>query len=297
MSFHVASFLVMEPIVEHNLQLDGVRTRALELEGDGPPLILLHGFGDSADTWRLLFDRLRKQGRAAVALDMPGFGAAALLDREAPIIPQLDSFAEAAIERWAAESPSGEVVIAGNSLGGTVALRAAERDEGSRLAGVVPVAPAGLEMPTWFAAIQSAPLVRAMLRSPVPIPESAVRRAVGSTYRVLAFASPRKADDAVVGAFTTHFGSQRDVARMLATGERLMPEIKAPFDLGRVRCPVLVVWGERDRMVASKGADLIVAALPETRIELLPRCGHCPQIEEPDRLAELLAAFPSAPAS
>ena len=282
----------MEPIVEHNLSLGGVRTRALELEGEGPPLILLHGFADSADTWRRLLDRLRKQGRAAVALDMPGFGAAARLDREAPIMPQLDSFADAAIERWAAESSTGEVVIAGNSLGGTVALRAAERDESSRLAGVVPVAPAGLEMPTWFAAIQGAPLVRAMLRSPVPVPEAAVRRAVGSTYRVLAFASPRKADDAVVGAFTTHFGSQRDVARLLATGNRLLPEIKAPFDFTRVRCPVLVVWGERDRMVASEGADLIVAAVPQTRVELLPRCGHCPQIEEPDRLAELLAGFP-----
>ncbi|HEX2359834.1 MAG TPA: alpha/beta fold hydrolase [Solirubrobacterales bacterium] len=285
----------MEPILEHTLRLGGVRTRALELEGAGPPLILLHGFADSADTWRLLLDRVRKQGRAAVALDMPGFGAADRLDGEAAIIPQLDSFADAAIERWAAESSSGKVVIAGNSLGGTVALRAAEREVGSRLAGVVPVAPTGLEMPTWFAAIQGAPLVRAMLRSPVPVPEAAVRRAVGSTYRVLAFASPRKADDGVVGAFTTHFRSQGDVARLLATGSRLLPEIKAPFDLARVRCPVLVVWGERDRMVASEGADRIVAALPRTRVELLPRCGHCPQIEEPDRLAELLATFPQAP--
>jgi pimeloyl-ACP methyl ester carboxylesterase len=54
---------------------------------------------------------------------------------------------------------------------------------------------------------------------------------------------------------------------------------------------VLVVWGERDRMVFSKGAERIVEALPDTRVELLPKCGHCPQIEEPDRLAELLADF------
>jgi pimeloyl-ACP methyl ester carboxylesterase len=53
-----------------------------------------------------------------------------------------------------------------------------------------------------------------------------------------------------------------------------------------------VVWGERDRMVASSGAAHILEAFPETTVELLPRCGHCPQIEEPDRLAELLASFP-----
>jgi pimeloyl-ACP methyl ester carboxylesterase len=283
----------MEPIVEHTLRLAGYRTRALELEGEGPPLLLLHGYADSADTWRLQLDRLRKRGRAAVALDMPGFGTAERLDREAPILPQLDSFADAAIERWGAEA-GGPVVAAGNSLGGTVALRAAERDADGGLAGVVPIAPAGLDMPTWFAAIQGAPLVRAMLRSPVPVPEIAVRRAVGSTYKVLAFASPRKADEAVVGAFTAHFGSHRDVVRLLATGRRLLPEIRAPFRFDRVSCPILVVWGERDRMVAHSGATRIVDALPETRVELIPRCGHCPQIEAPDRLAELLAGFPAS---
>lgn len=281
----------MQPIYEHNLTLAGVRTRAVELDGEGPKLILIHGYADSADTWRLLLDRLRKRGRGAVALDMPGFGSAARLDREGPILPQLDAFMDAAIAQWRGESGAA-VVIAGNSLGGTAALRAAERHDGGSVAGVVPIAPAGLDMPSWFTAIQGAPLVRAMLRSPVPVPEAAVRRAVGSTYRVLAFASPRKADEAVVDAFTTHFGSQRDVVRLLATGKRLLPEIRSPFDFGRVRCPVLVVWGERDRMVASSGAAHILEALPETTVELLPRCGHCPQIEEPDRLAELLASFP-----
>ena len=56
--------------------------------------------------------------------------------------------------------------------------------------------------------------------------------------------------------------------------------------------PTMIVWGERDRMVFSRGAERIVAALPDTEVELLPRCGHCPQIEEPDRLDELLAGFP-----
>lgn len=283
----------MEPIVEHNPTLAGYRTRALELEGEGPTLILIHGYADSADTWRLLLDRLRKQGRASVALDLPGFGTADRLDRDAPVLPQHDAFMDAAVDRWAGESSDGRVVIAGNSLGGTAALRAAERDEAGRLAGIVPIAPAGLDMPTWFTAIQGAPLVRAMLRSPVPVPERTVRRAIGSTYKVLAFASPRKADEAVVGAFTTHIGTQRDVVRLLATGKRLLPEIKAPFRFASVSCPVMLVWGERDRMVSSTGAERVLAGIPGTRVELLPRCGHCPQIEEPDRLAELLADFPA----
>ena len=281
----------MGQIFEHRLRLGGVQTRALELEGPGPPLILLHGFADSADTWRLLLDRLRKQGRAAVALDMPGFGTADHLEPGEPVLPALDDFADAAVEHYGNDEG---IVLAGNSLGGTAAIRAAERDDG-RIAGIVPIAPAGLDMPTWFAAIQGAPLVKAMLSSPVPVPKATLQRAVGSTYRVLAFASPRRADEGVVGAFCSHVSTREDLARIIATGGALMPEIKAPFDLAKVECPVLVVWGERDRMVFAKGAERIVAALPDTRVELLPRCGHCPQIEEPDRLAELLADFPATP--
>ena len=287
----------MNPIVEHELRLEGYKTRALELDGDGPPLLLLHGFGDSADTWRLLYDRLRKQGRAAVALDMPGFGSAQRLVPDEPVLPQLDDFAAAAVEYVAQEhgdrKRGSRIVIGGNSLGGTVALRAAERVE-EGIAGVVPMAPAGLDMPTWFTAIQGAPLIRAMLNSPVPVPERTLKRAMGSTYRVLAFSSPRKADDAVVGAFTQHYGHQRDVARLLGTGRSLLPELKAPFNFRNIDCPVLLVWGERDRMVASSGAARVVAGLPDTTVELFEKCGHCPQIQDPDTHAELLAGIPPA---
>jgi pimeloyl-ACP methyl ester carboxylesterase len=62
--------------------------------------------------------------------------------------------------------------------------------------------------------------------------------------------------------------------------------------LDRVRCPILVVWGERDVMVAASGAERIVAALPDAAVELIEGCGHCPQIEAADRVAELLAGFP-----
>jgi pimeloyl-ACP methyl ester carboxylesterase len=42
----------MQPLFEHRLHLAGYRTRAVGLEGDGPPLLLLHGYSDSADAWR-----------------------------------------------------------------------------------------------------------------------------------------------------------------------------------------------------------------------------------------------------
>jgi pimeloyl-ACP methyl ester carboxylesterase len=282
----------VQPLIEYRLDAAGQETRALELEGDGPPLLFLHGFADSADTWRRTLDRLARRGRRALAVDLPGFGAGGRLERGAPILPQLDAFAAAMAGRLHEETGEPPVVV-GNSLGGCVALRLGERRD-IELAGVVPVAPAGFDHPGWFRIIESAPVLRTLLASPLPLPERVVRGAVGVAYRRLAFAAPRRAAPDVVAAFTSHHRDRRAVARYLATGRALLPELVSPFRLEEVRAPVLLVWGENDRMVPSKGARHVIEALPETTYELIPRCGHCPQIEKPDRFVDVLLEFTSA---
>ena len=253
--------------------------------------MLLHGYADSADTWRRTLERLARAGRRALALDMPGFGAADRL-RPGPILPQLDEFAAAAA-RLVGEQAGEATVVVGNSLGGCVALRLGERTDVD-LAGVVPVAPAGLDHPGWFRIIEGDRLVRALLAAPLPLPERWVRAVVGEAYRQLAFARPRGVARDVASAFTSHHRDRRTVARYLATGRSLLVELDSPFRLADVRCPVLLVWGERDRMVPHRGSRHVIGALPHTTYELLPGCGHCPQIEEPDRFVELLLAFAAA---
>jgi pimeloyl-ACP methyl ester carboxylesterase len=158
------------------------------------------------------------------------------------------------------------------------------------LAGVVPVAPAGFDHPAWFTVIDAQPVVRFLLSAPVPLPEGLVRGMVGGVFRQLAFARPRAMSADVIDAFTDHHRTQRDVRRILATGNRLRPEIAGgrAFDLDRIGCPVTLVWGDRDRMVTHKGARHLVEALPGMRYELLEGIGHCPQIEAADRFAEIL---------
>lgn len=282
-----------QPLFEHRLELAGYGTRALELEGEGPPVVLVHGFADSADTWRLALADLGRRERAALAVDLPGFGAADRL-RDGPVMPQLDAFVAEAV-RYAAEA-HGSAILSGNSLGGALSLRAAE-DSGLPLAGIVPVAPAGLEMPSWFALIERDPLVRRLLAAPVPVPEAMVRGAMAQLYRQIAFARPGRIDDEVVAAFTRHYRSLATGRRVLATGRRLLPELADPFRLDRIRCPVLLIWGDRDRLVSHAGAASVTAALPETTYVLLEGCGHCPQVEEAERFVQELCAFAEAPAA
>src|SRR5215213_4474051 len=125
----------MQPLIEHRLDLAGYTTRALELEGDTPAIVLLHGYADSADSWRRVLDLLARADRAALAVDLPGFGVADAL-QEGPVLPQLDAVAAAAVA-YAHEQTGAELILGGNSLGGALALRAAERDD-LPLAGIAP---------------------------------------------------------------------------------------------------------------------------------------------------------------
>ncbi len=279
-----------EPLVEYQLTLGGVTTRALELEGDGPPLVLLHGFADSADTWRRTLDLFARRGRRALAVDLPGYGAADRLAADEPVLEQYRAFARAVVRHASGEAGDEGVILCGNSLGGAIALRAGEEDD-LPLTAIVPVAPAGLDMPRWFRIIERDPFVRALLAAPVPLPEVVVRGVVGQAYRALAFAAPRRAAAEVVGSFTAQLRTRDAVSDVLANGRRLLPELHDCFALEDVRVPVLLVWGDRDRMVTHEGARHILDALPDTTYMLLDGVGHCPQVEAPERFIDALEGF------
>lgn len=280
-------------MAERRLELGGTETRAIELDGDGPPILCLHGFADSADTWRPLLERMAEAGRGAMAIDLTGFGAAAELDPKEPLLPQWDALVVAAIDDLSIRGGREDVVVVGNSLGGCLAMRAAQRLE-LPIAGIVPIAPAGLHMARWFSIIEGERLIRLLRLSPLPVPEVVVREVVSRVYRALAFHDPRVVDQATVASFAKHIGTIERSMGVLDVGRRLLPELESPFDLKAIGRPLLLVWGEHDRMVYTDGAERVLRTVDYSDIEILPGCGHCPQVEVPDRLAELLLAFPAS---
>jgi pimeloyl-ACP methyl ester carboxylesterase len=276
------------PLVFRSATFAGYRTRVLELAGAGLPVLFFHGYGDSADTWRSAMELLGRQGHAAIAVDLPGFGEADRLRRQL-ILPQLDAFGQAALE-YVARQSGGPVVVAGNSLGGCMALRLAERVD-APLAGIVAVAPAGLDMGRWLSIIEGEYMLRALLTSRAPIPHAIVQDVIRRMYRVLAFADSRAVTDEAVTRFAAHYRDIRTVRRYLAVARAMMRELRDPFALEKITFPVMVIWGTRDRLAYPSGAERVKAAVLGTRIELIEGCGHCPQIEACDRFVELLTDF------
>jgi pimeloyl-ACP methyl ester carboxylesterase len=266
--------------------INGVRTRVLEVDGDGPAILLVHGFTDSADTWRPLLSELAALGRRAVAVDLPGHGRADALQK--PMLPYLDAFADAFVHMYHGDEPA---VLAGNSLGGLVALRAATRSE-LPLAAVAGLGPAGLAhtrrlhlAETWAKRLD--PALRVVEGVPLP-------RFVVQAFATVFALRVGKADLTVARHYASHFRSARDYTRLRSYLIGGLDEDVMGLPLDLIRTPVLLIWGDRDRLTDINGADRLLDVVSASRLVTFRNGGHVPQVERPAEVARLLADLPGS---
>ncbi len=267
---------------ERHENVGGFSTRVARTDGVGPAVVLVHGFGDSADTWRPLMRRLAAAGTRTVALDLPGFAEAERL-RSGLILPQMREAIADLIE-LEADGSGGDVIVVGNSLGGGLALRLLD-DPALPIERVIALAPAGVWTPGWTALVQHDPLVRALLHLPLPAPPRSVRYLVEGIVGRLAFTDPRSEH---ATAFARHYRSRLDVKRLHETLQRILPELRPPLRLAGIEHPVTIVWGDRDRLITRRGFESIVARAPDGELVVLEGCGHLPQIERTREVAEIV---------
>jgi pimeloyl-ACP methyl ester carboxylesterase len=232
-----------------------------------------------------VLERLRLEGRAAIAYDLPGFGFSKPVSFPRPLLDQQVSFAAAAVEA-AAEKAGRPAFVAGNSLGGWTSLRLAERDD-VPLAGIIPVAPAGISLSPWFLRLDRIPGVAALMRLPGPVPEVVTRSVVARAVRRIGFGEPERVDQRFVRSFTLHNRDRRWAFHRLAAAKRCAPELERPFDAERVKVPSAVVWGTRDVLCLIEGAEPLAATLG-AKLIVVKGCGHLPQVEAPSSILEAI---------
>ncbi|WP_405489470.1 alpha/beta fold hydrolase [Nocardia sp. NBC_00511] len=260
----------------------GVRTRELSVPGNGIPVVLLHGYADSADTWRGVLARLGAAGRRAVAVDLPGFGVAE--DRRSgPLTPQFDAFADALI------AAHGPVVLVGNSLGAATSVRAAARHHDGRVAAVVALDEPLLARHRMARVVRWSAYTRLFaVIAMLPIPAAAVRWAVRRAVAAFVY-GPGVAPDPQFLASAVR--SVPDMAGVAARGRDAVRYAREnPDGHGdlSIDCPVLVVHGAKDRIIPVAASRELHALLPGSELVVLPQAGHCPQLDYPVETAELV---------
>jgi pimeloyl-ACP methyl ester carboxylesterase len=242
--------------------------------GAGEPLVLLHGLGLTWRCWRPVLPALERV-HEVLALDLPGFGDAAALPRR----PTVDALCDA-VEEELDRAGLGEAHVAGNSLGGWIALELARR---GRARSVVALAPAGLELPAERAYVVSANEAMrlrakaAASMAPLLARNPVTRAAMLGPMRARPWRVP--ADDAAaeIRAFARAPGFQATVRCTIAT--------RAPTGLGQIRVPARICFGSRDVLLAALTSPRFAAAVPGADLRRLPGCGHVPMADDPALVA------------
>ncbi|EHR49971.1 putative hydrolase or acyltransferase of alpha/beta superfamily [Saccharomonospora marina XMU15] len=278
----------------------GVRTRVLEVgprptarqrrsrrpRTDRPRLVLLHGYCDSADTWSPVLGELAAAGHEAIAVDLPGSGEADALG-PGPILPQLDAFTSALVEE---EATRGGVVLVGNSLGGTMSLRAAQNPR-LPVSGIVSIAAPGF-VDTWLIrTVARYPLPLRVASLPLPVPSFVVRAVAEQVVPRLLYADSETAERTHVRRFTELFPDYRSATDRLREARKLVAELEQAYELDRVSAPLLVVACGKDRLVSSASGRQLHSLVPHSRLMVRQDWGHCPQLDDPAAVADLLSYF------
>jgi pimeloyl-ACP methyl ester carboxylesterase len=273
----------------------GMTTRALRVEGAGPPVLLLHGTNMTASVFAPLLARL--PGHELIAVDLPGCGLADphTFDVDGLAAHQV-AFVTAVLDEVAVE----HAAVVGTSMGGWYGLRAAIRrpERIGRL--VVLSAPAfalpGAVLPPMMA-LSATPLARRLApRMPAPGPRMVKTALRGVGGRGCVRDVPRELFDALGAAMALGTANAGRMSATFARGRRAVPEVALTDDeLRACEVPVLFVWGDEDRVQGTDAAYRAAELLPDARVEVLPG-GHAVWFDAPERCGELIGRFLAAPA-
>jgi pimeloyl-ACP methyl ester carboxylesterase len=258
------------------VRADGLMLRAVRA-GEGPTVMLIHGYGESLLSWHSVFDRLSRRADV-VAIDLPGSGLSSK-PAHGYATDSLGSVVLRALDALGIE----EAILVGHSLGGAVAMAAAVAAP-TRVRGLVLIDPAVATTPWVLRPSSSSALT--------PL---AVRRAIAQ-YATLRTRLTGAHDPGWLGELDSALGYDpaADPAYSVAL-ESLLRE----FDFGylnaarslRLRMPILILWGEYDPLLPVRAGRALADLLPGASFEIIPRSWHRPHVERPGDVASRIARF------
>jgi pimeloyl-ACP methyl ester carboxylesterase len=259
------------------------------------PLVLVHGLGDEADSWRRVFVALAAQ-RRVIALDLPGFGRS-----ERPHRAYTTAFFAQTLAALLDKHQIERAVLAGSSMGAAVIqrlalARPALAERLILIDGALPTFPGG--------------------------PPPALLPFLTPGLGELAYTSLRKSQQAAYDTLRPYYVNldglpeqeraflwERVWARVWSNGqrrayfsalrwltaERLLRANEFARRLARLRTPTLVIWGAQDAIAPPSAAYAIAAVLPDAHVEILDPCGHLPHQDRPDDVVTLIEAWLAQP--
>ena len=253
---------------------------------EGPPLLLLHGFGTNGFTWSRWIQELSRDFRVHV-VELKGFGHAPK-PRDGLYSPADQA---TLIHHWILQNDLRDLTLVGHSLGGGVALLTALsflHSDPDRIRALAILAGIAYPQPvSRYLRILGNPLWGPLLLRLFPS-RLVIRTALRKAYHP---SHPVSASYVEAYAHLLRFPDGRYVLSRSAA-QFQTPEAMSAIDrYPEMDIPTLLLWGRNDPVVPLWVGERLAVDLPRARLEVLEDCGHMPQEEAPQEALEHLLPF------
>ena len=232
------------------------------------PIVFLHGFGSSLQTWDSWSEALSSEYRV-ISLDLPGFG----LTGEDPSGIYTDQRSVEVLEAFLKELQIPKVVLVGNSMGGKFAWQFAARYP-DQVAKLVLISPDGY----------ASPGMEYGKKTEVPAIAELYRYFFSKTFLAMnlepAYANPKTLNDALVNRYYDLMLAPGVRGAILARMQQTVLQDPIP-SLATIKVPTLLLWGEKDAFIPIANSNDYLKVMPHAKRVSLPNIGHLPQEEQP----------------
>lgn len=260
----------------------------MEVTGAGDPLVLLHGLGNSSLFWEPTVDRI--QGRRVIAVDLPGYGTSLpprrwtieeLVSPVRDLLDHLDAF---------------PCVMVGHSFGGLLAIQQALTDPTtvSRLVLVDAHMFSVMDLLTGKRRLSTSPslvlnVAAQVIGGVLPMTGSLPRLVTSSRLARRFLLWPFLADPVGIEPATIRRALSGNLGGTgVLSGIRSARAFDVEAAVSRIRCPVDLLWGSKDRLLRPQDHIQAGLSLPTRRMEEVFNAGHWSQLECPATVAAFL---------
>jgi pimeloyl-ACP methyl ester carboxylesterase len=239
-----------------------------KIAGEGEPLLILHGWDGSSNSWVDVQKILASQGLKVIVLDLPGFGKS-----KSPFYPWGVADYSELVLKFINKIGLEKVNLMGHSFGGRIAIKFAVSHP-EKLKKLILCASAGVKHPLTLSQL-------IILKISI----------VGNFF----FSKrPLKRLKDIAQNFFYTFLRHKDYIKakgvMKETLKKVLEEDLKP-ELFQIKANTLLIWGEKDKAVPLEDAHLMKKSIPQSFLEIIPGASHTPNLEVPEKVADIVINF------
>lgn len=248
-----------------------VERLAIEVDGDGEPVVMIHGLGGTTNTFTALLPAFTRHRR--VRFDLPGSGRSSRI--EGPL--SIEKFI-AATKLAMSTAKVEKAHVVGHSMGTIVAQHLAAAE------------PAMVRSLALFGPLLAPPdQARANIRGRAAKARQEGMRGIADALVQASLSTETRTKRQTAVAFVRESLMAQDPDGYARSCEALA-EMQAA-DTGKIACPTLLVTGDEDVVSPPQSVRMMGQKIAGSRVEVLRGCGHWTPVEKPDECIELLKRF------